>query len=230
LNTNAPMNELNVDQKRDFDQAKTCFTCKNEFSEKNHNVHHHDRVTGDFIAACCNACNLQLKWTKSKFHSDNEEVDEDDIIEGRIDDDGAKNDFFIPVFAHNMKHYDSHLIIKHFRREFIKRKDKIDRTCYDDIEVIPSNEEQFISFSIGKLRFLDSCQFLTSSLDDLVSTLFSPKGDAKTKTLSREKFVNTLKHAKGDLNVDVDGGDDKYDMLFQKGIYPYEFMDDVKKF
>ena len=39
------------------------------------------------------------------------------------------------------------------------------------IDVIPTSSEKFLSFKIGNLRFLDSSQFLTSSLDTLVQSL-----------------------------------------------------------
>ena len=65
-----------------------------------------------------------------------------------------KEHFFVPVIAHNMRGYDSHLIIKHMEKKF---------TCAD-ISVIASNTEKFISFQIGQLRFLDSLQCLNASL------------------------------------------------------------------
>jgi len=57
------------------------------------------------------------------------------------------------------KNYDAHLIINGYQRG-----------VSHDISVIPSNTEKFIAFQIGKLRFLDSFQFLTASLDKLVNT------------------------------------------------------------
>ena len=103
--------------------------------------------------------------------------------------------FFIPVIAHNMKNYDSHLIIKGYERGVSR-----------NISVIPSNTEKFIAFQIGKLRFLDSFQFLTASLDKLVNSL---PADAFKFT---SKFSPSPHLAK------------------QKGIYPYEYMTDPSKF
>ena len=50
---------------------------------------------------------------------------------------------------HNLKGYDGHLI-------FQKVKPKDGR-----INVIANNSERYISFSIGRLKFLDSMQFLS---------------------------------------------------------------------
>ena len=62
---------------------------------------------------------------------------------------------------------------------------------------------------MGNLRFLDSLQFLSGSLDTLVQTLI------KDGPL---KYPNTKRHYP---NSDLD---------FQKGTYPYEFMDGPEKF
>lgn len=61
---------------------------------------------------------------------------------------------------------------------------------------------------------------MDSSLDDLVEALWE-------SGLGRDKFIHSLKYAKDDLTVDKDNVDD---VLFHKGIYPYEFMDGVDKF
>ena len=56
-----------------------------------------------------------------------------------------KDRFFVPVIAHNMRGYDSHLIIKNMEKKF---------TC-ENIDVIASNTQKFIAFQVGQLRFLD---------------------------------------------------------------------------
>ena len=68
--------------------------------------------------------------------------------------------FYIPIVAHNMKNFDSHLIMNALGQYKEKR-----------ISIIPTNTEKYISFSLGNLRFIDSLQFLNSSLEKLVSNL-----------------------------------------------------------
>ena len=53
---------------------------------------------------------------------------------------------------HNLKGYDSHLIIK---EAFNMNKTLGDRK----IDAIPNSYEKFMSITIGDLRFIDSCQF-----------------------------------------------------------------------
>jgi len=143
------------------------FCCHKEFTSDNYKVRHHCHVTGKFIDACCNKCNLQLK------------------LKG----------VFIPVIAHNMKRYDAHHIVENLRRKHVEND-----AGFEEVTVIPTNTEQFISFSTGKLRFLDSCQFLADSFDKLVETLYKSGGD---------KFPHTAKHIGANW-------DDK--MIFEKGI------------
>src|SRR5437899_10772052 len=115
-----------------------------------------------------------------------------------------KDKFFVPVIAHNMRGYDSHLIIKHMEKKF---------DCAD-IDVIASNTEKFISFSIGQLRFLDSLQFLNASLDALVSNL-------KKDEESTSSFAITRRHYPDE---------DTLTRITRKGVYPYEYMDCRDKF
>ena len=70
----------------------------------------------------------------------------------------TEDSYMIPVIFHNFKGYDSHLIMQYITREYTPRS----------IAVISTSSEKFFSFQIGNLRFLDSLQFLTASLNTLV--------------------------------------------------------------
>lgn len=65
-----------------------------------------------------------------------------------------QNPNFIPIFFHNFHGYDSHLLIEAAG----KYKDQ-------QITCIPNNMEKYISFFVGNLRFLDSFQFMSESLE-----------------------------------------------------------------
>ena len=64
----------------------------------------------------------------------------------------------IPIFFHKLKGYNAHIILQYITREYAPIS----------IIVITTSSEKFISFQIDNLRFLDSLQFLTASLDVLV--------------------------------------------------------------
>ena len=78
-----------------------------------------------------------------------------------------------------------------------------------NINAIPNNMEKYMAFMLGNhLTFIDSFQFMSSSLDKLVSNL--PKDD----------LIYTSKVFKGK----------RLNLMSPKGVYPYDFMDSFEKF
>ena len=103
----------------------------------------------------------------------------------------------IPVIFHNLRGYDSHLIIKEISKFDVK------------VSVIPNGLEKYMSFTINtNLIFIDSMEFMNSSLDSLVKNL----SNSDFKYLSEEFSSEFLKLVK------------------EKGVYPYEYMVSFKKF
>ena len=103
----------------------------------------------------------------------------------------------IPVVFHNLQNYDSHLIMQELDKFNLK------------INVIPNGLEKYMSFSINnKLSFIDSFQFLSSSLDRLVKNL--NKDDLK---YLNQEFDNIV-----------------LDLVKQKEFCRYEYMSDFEKF
>ena len=119
----------------------------------------------------------------------------------------------ISVFFHNLTGYDSHLFIK-----------KLNNTV-GNIDCIPNNEENYISFSktiktgeyqnkkgetknkYFKIIFKDSLKFMASSLEALVNNL--PEDAFK--------------------NLDKYFTPEKAKLLKQKGFFPYDYMDKIEK-
>ena len=62
-----------------------------------------------------------------------------------------------PVVFHNLRGYDSHLLMQAISK------------VEGRVSCIPNNTEKNISFSLGQLRFIDSAQFLLASPDKLVA-------------------------------------------------------------
>ena len=59
-----------------------------------------------------------------------------------------------PIFFHNLKGFDSHIITTYINRNFAP----------SDIQVIPTASEKCISFKFESFRFSDLLQFLNASL------------------------------------------------------------------
>ena len=66
---------------------------------------------------------------------------------------------------HNLRGYDSHLIIK----KAFEINEQIDNRKIDGI---PNSSEKFMSFSIGNMKFIDSMQLMQSSLKSLVNNRY----------------------------------------------------------
>jgi hypothetical protein len=145
---------------------------------------------------------------KEKYKEEDDVVRDHDHINGKFigsahnhcNINRQNNRMFIPVVFHNMKNYDVHFIIQ--RLGSIKRK----------INIIPCSTEKYMSLSIGRLRFIDSFSFMASSLEGLVSNLGS-----------LENFPVLISEFN---NYDTD----KLQLLKQKGVYPYDYMNCFEKF
>ena len=78
------------------------------------------------------------------------------------------------------------------------------------INAIPNNMEKYMAFMLGNhLTFLDSLQFISSSLENLVNNLPDETFKYTSKAFKNEKFKLMKK---------------------KKGVYPYDYMDSFKKF
>ena len=78
------------------------------------------------------------------------------------------------------------------------------------INVIPNNMEKYMSFMLGKhLVFIDNLQFMSSSLDKLVSNL------------PNDAFKYTFEEIKNDK---------KLKLMKRKCFYPYDYMDSFNRF
>ena len=186
---------MRADDWRDFKTAKNCFICGKDFKEDDKKVRDHCHFTGKYRGTAHDDCNLQFSMRYYK----------------------------IPVFLHNLKNYDSHLIIE--RANDLSENAKID--------VIAINSEKFITFAFKNLCFKDSFSFLSSSLDKLVK--LSKYGDASSVSdasasgtnQKKENWQNNFKFSKRNPYI---SNDEDLDLLTDKGVYPYDYFTTFDKF
>ena len=176
---NKPLVMTEVDEQH-FKTMDGSHICGEKYTDKDVHVRDHCHITGKFRGSAHQECNLKL----------------------RIKPENLK----IPVIFHNLRGYDSHFImqqsgeIANKHRYTNKKGEKQDL----NINAIPNNMEKYMAFMLGNhLMFMDSFQFMSSSLDKLVSNL--PKDD----------LIYTSK---------------MLDLMSQKGVYPYDYMDSFEKF
>ena len=181
---NKPLVMTEVDEQH-FKTMDECHICGEKYTDKDVLVRDHCHITGKFRGSAHQECNLKL----------------------RIKPENIK----IPVIFHNLRGYDSHCIMQQIgeianKHGYTNKKgEKQDL----NINAIPNNMEKYMAFMLGNhLTFIDSFQFMSSSLDKLASNL--PKDD----------LIYTSKAFKGK----------RLDLLSKKGVYPYDFMDSFEKY
>ena len=84
---------------------------------------------------------------------------------------------------HNLRGYDSHLIIK----KAFEINDKIGNRKIDGI---PNINEKVLCFRIGDLRIIDSMQLMQSSLESLVHNLYDKEDKFKHVTHMKRQLSN----------------------------------------
>ena len=157
---------MSVDEEERFQLTNTCWIYNKLFDVGDEKVIDHGHVTGKFRGAAHFSCNANCKLSKK-----------------------------VPVIFHNLRGYDSHLIIKEISKFDVK------------VSVIPNGLEKYMAFTVNKnLVFVDSMQFMNSSLDSLV------------KNLSNNDFKCLPEEFSGKF----------LELVKEKGVYPYEYMNNFK--
>ena len=124
---------LTTEEQEQFDNASECHICGEEIKEREKKDLDHCHILGHYRGAAHNGCNLNYKIDPRRWK--------------------------LPVFFHNLRGYDGHLIIKALK------------SSHGNVRVIPNNMEKYMAFSVGQLQFLDSFQFTNQGLDKLIKTL-----------------------------------------------------------
>jgi len=180
------MTPLTDEEEAQYQNAVVCYLCHRPFNERivirdneypdfadnaMTKVPDHDHVTGKFFGAAHQSCNL-LRPVQ----------------------------YVIPVFFHNLRGYDEHLLV----HGFPKHKER-------EIKVIGQTMEKYMQIQWGKhMVFRDSLQFLSASLDSLAQSL------AKSDRTDFERLHAVIA--------------DKYpgapvEMLERKGVFCYDYID-----
>ena len=132
----------------DFQNSTKCWICDNAYVDGDVKIRDHFHVTGKYRGSAHRDCNIKINLNHK-----------------------------IPVVFHNLKNYDSHLIMQGLGKFNF------------EINIISNGLEKYMSSSINnKLAFIDSFQFSSSSLDSLIKNL--RKDDFKY--LSQEFDSNIL--------------------------------------
>ena len=181
---NKPL-RMTKDDEEKFQKAEKCHICDKKYTDKDIRVRDHCHITSKYRGSAHQECNLKL----------------------RVNPEEVK----IPVIFHNLRGYDSHFIMQEIGAIVKKHtyKNKKGEEKQMNINAIPNNMEKFMAFMLGNhLTFLDSFQFMISSLEKLVSNI------------PRESLKYTSQVFEGQ----------ELDLMVRKGVYPYDYMVSFDKF
>ena len=168
-----------------FRKTDECYICNKKYSDKDIKVRDHCHITGKYRGSAHQECNLKLRVNPEEIK--------------------------IPVIFHNLRGYDSHFIMQEIGAVVKNHKYKNNKGVETEmtINAIPNNMEKYMAFMLGNhLTFIDSFQFMSSSLEKLVNNI--PKEALK---YTSEVFVGK-----------------EFDLMIRKGVYPYDYMDSFDKF
>ena len=136
---------MTKEDENDFQKADICHIYAKKYSDKDIRVRDHCHITGNYRGSAHQDCNLNLRLTNK-----------------------------IPVVFHNLRGYDSHFIMQQIgkivnKHTYVNKKGEKQHTS---VHAIPNNMEKYMAVMLGyNLVFIDSFQFMSSSLDKLVSNL-----------------------------------------------------------
>ena len=181
---NKPL-RMTEENEQEFKKGTTCHICDKKYTEKDIQVRDHCHITGKFRGSAHQECNLKLRINPKEIK--------------------------IPVIFHNLRGYDSHFIMQEIGAIVEKHayKNNKGEEKKMNINAIPNNMEKYMAFMLGNhLTFIDSFQFMSLSLDELVSNLPAEALKYTNKRFQKEKL----------------------NLMTRKGIYPYDYMDSFEKF
>ncbi|XP_057299543.1 uncharacterized protein LOC130630167 [Hydractinia symbiolongicarpus] len=249
---------LTHEEKEAYKSAKRCFICEGVFKKNNEDitmrkVRDHCHYTGQYRGAAHSSCNL-------KYRIPNE----------------------IPVVMHNRSRYDDHIIIKQLAREFkshefkclgensekyisfsIKQSVTFQGKDGEPLKQMKKNKKtnQMKEVEINttcKIKFINSCRFMQSSLSSLVDNLAGTNSESvscndcksnmelieidseykaqfKCQTCycsykTVELNERSMKKKFSNTLKHAKGNDEHFKLLLRKGVYPYEYMDAWERF
>lgn len=132
--------------------------------------------------------------------------------------------YLLPVAFHNLRGFDGHLLLEYVVKNY-------------EHNIIPESTEKYKSFEyqleintdseyvgLMTIRFIDTFQFINSSLDKFIDTNKSKTSGEKTKQELKDTFRITFNMLSRRYS------DEQIYMLLNKGIYPYEYVKNCSVF
>ena len=160
--------------------------------ENNTFVKDHCHLTGKNRGAACNTCNLNFHHLKK-------------TKKGKVKKPPQHE---LPVFFHSLKGYDGHFIIQEASK------------YTHNVNAIMQSFEKYMTFKFMNLKFVDSMQFMNTSLEKLADNLI----------IKESVNDGPIFHDYSKFKHMIDHFGDKTPLVARKGLYPYEYVQSEKDF
>ena len=144
---NKPLVMTEDDEQR-FRTTDGCHICGEKYTDKDVCIRDHCHINEKFKGSAHQECNLKLRI--------------------------KPEDIKITAIFHNLRGYDGHFIMQQIGEIAKNHASKYNQGKEQPLKInaIPNNMEKYMAFMLGNhLNFIDSFQFMSSSLDKLVSNL-----------------------------------------------------------
>ncbi len=133
----------------------------------------------------------------------------------------------LPIFVHNLSGYDGHFFVQWLTNEqsiaplYNISSKKGRNGKYDEIYIIPNNQENYKTIVVGNFRFVDSLAFFKDSLDGLVNVLMGRSKDDNKKMHELNKIY--VVHQSDALRKQIDELRNKINKQEQIGKEKFKF-------
>ena len=175
------MNLLTAEQQIAHARATTCVQCNEQFTKKNKKTKHHCHLSGKYLGLYCNTCNLKVKYKRGphaepetdkksskrkatkyfngtfhKFLKKTEDATHNDADLDALDYVMTDESYMIPVFFHNLKGYDAHIILQYFTQEYAPNSINVIPTLVPDYD--PKSQILSSRITMPSICMVGQCQ------------------------------------------------------------------------
>ena len=197
-------------EQEEYYKCKECKLCKCSFTSGNKKVRHHNHNTGKYISPLCSNCNIKIK-AKVRipviFHNLNydKNVFFKHLVSYYEQRKQQIEDKHIATDASTFSDDVPQIIIDGYNE---RNKNSKDKKINAQVNILPNNENNFKSFTVGKLAFIDSFAHLPSGLESLINNV--PDDD--------KHFLRSLCNT-----------EEEFKLMNKKGFFPYDWFDTIDK-
>ena len=214
--------------------ATECYLCNTPFSDTNRKNRDHCHLTGYYRGPACGKCNKALVVTGPRYkiptffhnlsgYDSHHLVQKAHLFTEKCDEEAFGGRPQTPKQQKVMKTVGELPPMEEEEETVPAGHQKTDTKTASNLGVIALNNQKIKTFWVNNIQFLDSMAHMKDSLDNLTKNLLDKETRTKGKT---NMFPETRQHFRQRFPAATDTD---LLLLLRKGVYPYNWMDDLAK-